>query len=143
MKPLVFMSVVSLLVLLIMAVAEAETFKCVDAAGKVTYSEKIEANSQCAPVTTTINVMPIPKAVYPAFKPAESVVNRDPLADQIAQQELALTEAKKALTEQESFREGGEKNYQRVLDRLKPYQDKVEEIEKKLAQLRAEQRKAK
>lgn len=142
MKPLVIMSVVSLLVLLLMSVAEAETFKCIDAAGKVSYSEKKEANAQCSPVTTAINVMPVPKAVYPSSGPTASGAKRDPLADQIAQQEHALVEAKKALAEQESIRLGSEKNYQRVLDRLKPYQDKVAEIEKQLAQLRAEQRKA-
>ncbi|MBI5752634.1 MAG: DUF4124 domain-containing protein, partial [Hydrogenophilales bacterium] len=52
-------------------------------------------------------------------------------------------DAKKALAEQENIRLGGEQNYQRVLDRLKPYQDKVAEIEKKLAQLREEQGRAK
>jgi Domain of unknown function (DUF4124) len=142
MKPLVIMSVVSLLVLLLMSVAEAETFKCINAAGKVSYSEKKEANAQCSPVTTPINVMPVPSAVYPSSGPSASGAKRDPLADQIAQQEHALAEAKKALAEQESIRLGSEKNYQRVLDRLKPYQDKVAGIEKQLAQLRAEQRKA-
>ena len=56
---------------------------------------------------------------------------RDNTRQQILQSELAteqkaLDEAKKALTEQEALRMGNERNYQKVLDRLEPYKNAVE-----------------
>lgn len=127
--------------------AGAEVFKCVDSAGKVTYSEKKEANAQCSVVTGEINVVPATRAAAPRAKIGES--NDRPSKPetsqpgQLAEQEAALAEAKKALAEQEAIRLGDERNYQRVLDRLKPFEDKVVEIEKKIAQLRAQQGAAK
>lgn len=121
--------------------ATAEVFKCIDAAGKVTYSEKKEPKAGCVPVTATVNVVPAVKPTPPTPPLAPHVAQggrRDELQKQIAAQEAALADAKKALAEQENIRIGGEYNYQRVLDRLKPYQDKVAEIEKNLAQLREE-----
>jgi len=130
----------SLLALFALPAADAEVFKCLHPDGKVTYSEKKEANAKCSPVSTPINVVPATSATGPV---STGGGKQDGLRGQIAEQERALAEAKKALAEQEGIRLGSEKNYQRVLDRLKPYQDKVAEIEKKLAQLREEQSKAK
>ena len=121
--------------------ATAEIFKCVDGTGNVTYSEKKESSSACVPVTATVNVVPTIKPIAPTpppALPAESADRHAELQKQIAAQKTALAEAKQALQEQENIRLGGERNYQRVLDRLKPYQDKVAEIEKNIAQLREE-----
>jgi tmRNA-binding protein len=41
-------------------------------------------------------------------------------------------------TEVKSIREGGEKNYQRVLDRLKPYQEEVQLHERNVDSLQKE-----
>jgi len=126
--------------------AHAEVFKCVDAAGKITYSEKEEAHAKCSPATGKINVVPATRAVAPSQKTGESNEGSgrsDLQRGQLAELESALAEAKKALAEQENIRLGSEQNYQRVLDRLQPFQDKVAEIEKAIAQLREEQRKAK
>lgn len=60
------------------------------------------------------------------------------LADELATEEKGLLEAKSKLTEQESVRHGDEKNYQRVLDRLKPYQEAVERHERNVAALKRE-----
>ena len=120
---------------------KAEIFKCLDGTGNVTYSEKKESSSACVPVTATVNVVPAIKPIVPMPPIAprlEQTDRRAELEKQIVAQEAALTEAKKALGDQENIRFGGEANYQRVLDRLQPYQDKVAEIEKNLAQLRAE-----
>lgn len=62
---------------------------------------------------------------------------------QILQKELAdeqeqLAKAKTELAEQESVRNGDERNYARVLERLKPYQDSVETHEKNIDSLRRE-----
>ena len=124
--------------------ADAEIFKCTDKAGKVTYAEKKDPQAVCTPVTGSVNVVPTiprPNPPTPPSAPSSPTVEksgpqRDDLQKQIAAEEAALASAKKDLAEQENIREGGERNYQRVEDRLKPYQDKVAEIEKKLAQLR-------
>ena len=135
----------SMVAIFLTPAADAEVFKCINPAGKITYSEKKEANAQCSPVTTPINVVPATSIAAPASRTTEPEGRgkQDVLREQITEQERALVEAKKALVEQENIRLGGEQNYQRVLDRLKPYQDKITEIEKKLAQLREDQAKAK
>ena len=43
-----------------------------------------------------------------------------------------LARAKIALAEQEEVRNGDERNYQKKLDRLKPFQDKVDDLQKAL-----------
>jgi septal ring factor EnvC (AmiA/AmiB activator) len=115
----------------------AEIFKCVDRKGEVTYSEKKE-NAACVALTGAVNVVPAIKVAprAPIAPRAEPSDQRAELQKQIAAQEVALTQAKQALAEQEDIRLGGEANYQRVLDRLQVYQDKIAEIEKTLTQLR-------
>jgi len=73
---------------------------------------------------------------------------RDTDRQRILEQELVseqrnLEQARKDLAEQEAVRSGDEKNYQRVLDRLQPYKDRVsqhernvEAIQKELGKLR-------
>jgi hypothetical protein len=60
------------------------------------------------------------------------------LQDELATEEKSLADARAKLTEQESVRHGDERNYQRVLDRLKPYQEAVERHERNVAALRKE-----
>jgi len=48
------------------------------------------------------------------------------LNEELATEENALEESRKALEAQEAVRSGDERNYQRVLDRLQPYKDKVD-----------------
>jgi len=82
----------------------------------------------------------------PANFPRESVSDRlaaktrqrETLENELSQEESMLADAKKKLTEQEAIRNGDEKNYQRVLDRLKPYQDTVEVHQKNVEALRRE-----
>lgn len=133
-------SIMGLCLALLVMPAKAEIVKCVDASGNVTYSEKSQAKGTCVPVTATISVVPAVKQPTPPTPPQAPQVERGgqrgALQKQITEQEAALAEAKKALAEQENIRLGNEANYQRVLDRLKPYQDKVAAIEKEIAQLR-------
>jgi hypothetical protein len=65
------------------------------------------------------------------------------LEDELAAEQQNLDQARKELAEQESIRNGNERNYQRVLDRLEPYKNKVslherniEAIESELGKLR-------
>ncbi len=120
--------------------AQADLLKCKDTNGKITYSERKESGMVCTPVTTEITIVPAlpvsqsapPAAVNPLL------VQREALQNKIKEQEAVLAEAKKQLTEQEGIRLLKETFYQNVLDRLKPFQDKVAEAEKSLAQTRAE-----
>lgn len=82
----------------------------------------------------------------PANFPRESVSDRlaaktrqrETLENELSQEESMLADAKQKLAEQEAIRNGDEKNYQRVLDRLKPYQDTVEVHQKNVEALRRE-----
>lgn len=73
----------------------------------------------------------------------ETQQSRDSQRRRILEQELTseqkmLDQAKKDLTEQESVRLGSERNYQKMLDRLEPYQKKVKQHEDNIANLRKE-----
>ena len=50
----------------------------------------------------------------------------------------AMDEFKKELAEQEAVRQGDERNYQRVLDRLQPYKDRVALHERNVDSLKRE-----
>lgn len=125
---------------IVAAPAQADLLKCVDAAGHVSYGEKAVKGQTCSAVTATVNVVPAVKAPPPSSTAAQAQPQsaRAQLENQIAAQEAALAEAQKALSEQENIRLGGEANYQRVLDRLQPYQAKVAEIQKNLEQLKSD-----
>jgi len=60
------------------------------------------------------------------------------LEDELTTEQKGLTYARSKLAEQEAVRNGDEKNYQRVLDRLKPYQDAVERHERNVTALKRE-----
>jgi hypothetical protein len=60
------------------------------------------------------------------------------LENELANEERNLAQAKAALIEQENIRTGGERNYQRVLDRLAPFQKKVKLHEDNIANLKKE-----
>ncbi len=63
---------------------------------------------------------------------------RQILEKELVNEEEALAKAKTELAEQESVRNGDERNYARVLERLKPYQDNVETHEKNIDSLKRE-----
>lgn len=60
------------------------------------------------------------------------------LQNELGSEERLLAQAKKELAEQESVRLGHEKNYQRVLERLEPFQKRVKLHEDNVANLRNE-----
>lgn len=143
------------------------TYRCVDDAGRSTYTNVREemAGKKCTVVSREVSVVPAPAAApaasggaRPAAKSstdgaaggsgaskidASTQRSRDGDRKRILEQELQsaekqLAEARKKLTEQESIRSGDEKNYQRVLDRLKPFQDEVRLAEDNVSALRKE-----
>ena len=135
--------------------ALGDTFKCVDANGRATYTNINEETrgKNCSLVMREISVVPaIPpaRAAKPPSSPADfpkvdpaTQKDRDQsrrriLEDELAGEQKALTQAKAELTHQESIRTGDERNYQRVLDRLQKYKDEVERHEKNVEALKRE-----
>ena len=139
--------------------AHADSWECEDPSGNKRFTNiKAEAKG-CKQLTVTPNVMS-PQA--PSGAPSQSRPQGTPgtsagfpkVAPQVQQQrdgdrrkiletELAnedknLQAARKELADQEATRGGGEKNYQRVLDRLEPFQKKVKLHEDNIANLQKE-----
>ena len=57
---------------------------------------------------------------------------------ELASEEALLSKARAELAEQEAIRTGDEKNYAKVLERLRKYKDNVELHEKNAGELRKE-----
>jgi hypothetical protein len=128
-----------------------EIYKCVDASGRASYTNDARETDgrKCQLVTTQINVAPAPpppKMRPPGSFPRESATDRvnakgrqrEILEQELAAEQADLAKAKQALAEQESVREGDERNYARVLERLQPYKDRVETHEKNVEALKRE-----
>jgi hypothetical protein len=142
-----------MLLVLAAGVAQADTlYKCTDSEGHTTYTNQKAPGKNCAvlsqdkPVSTFAPPKARPGAPTPEGFPrvsSETQKSRDGdrrriLAEELATEQRNLEAAKKALAEQESIREGGEKNYQRVLDRLKPFQEEVQLHERNIDSLQKE-----
>jgi hypothetical protein len=137
--------------------ATAQTiYKCTDAGGGTLISNtKVDKNCK-AVASSPESSMPAPKA-RPAISGAaanpspagfprvqeDTQKARDTDRRRILEQELAgeqrnLEQAKKDLAEQESIRNGDEKNYQRVQDRLVPYKERVAQHERNIQAVQKE-----
>jgi hypothetical protein len=128
-------------------------FRCVDDSGRPQYTN-VRADTvgrQCQVVQKEVMVVPSATLVKPQLalaserpgaSAASSTANpsrvdretqkgrdssrRKILEDELVQEQQLLTHAKSALAQQEGVRNADERNYQRVLDRLKPYQEVVD-----------------
>jgi len=139
----------------------AQVFKCVDAEGKVTYSNEKSSAKGCKQLSGEQSVSTISMRANPtpaAFPKISDEVQkeRDQSRRQILERELdreqlALEGARKELAEQESVSHGDEAiatvnpatgmrriNYQKKLDRLQPYKDVVERHERNIEALNQE-----
>jgi len=74
----------------------------------------------------------------PADRLSAKAKQKDTIQKELSQEESMLADARKKLSEQEAIRTGDEKNYAKVLDRLKPYKDTVEVHEKNVEALKRE-----
>jgi len=126
----------------------AQLFKCVDADGKITYSNDVGSTKGCKPLSNEQAISTIsmraspPPAAFPRVS-NEAQIERDKTRRLVLEKELegeqsALETARAKLAEQESVRYGNEKNYQKVLDRLQPYKDAVERRERNIEALTQE-----
>ena len=146
------------LLLLASAPSRADIWECVDSNGNKRFTNVKSEAAGCKPMNLpAISSVPPPKpqakgseakpqAAAPGNFPkvdAPTQQQRDAERRRILEQELAneqklLDQAKKDLAEQEAIRLGSERNYQRVLDRLEPFQKKVALHESNIANLRKE-----
>lgn len=144
--------------------AQGTVWRCTESDGRAHYTniKKDTEGKACQVVTKEVSVVPggpagaaLPASRSSAPQAATATppnfprVDRDTqrsrddnrrriLEDELATEEKSLIDAKSKLTEQESVRLGDERNYQRVLDRLKPYQDTVERHERNVSALKRE-----
>ncbi|MDP5241138.1 DUF4124 domain-containing protein [Uliginosibacterium sp. 31-16] len=126
---------------LLASTAQADIYKCMDDSGHTTYTNgKPEAGQKnCAlmtkdqPVSTAAPQKKASATPTPASFPkvdGDTQKSRDNdrrkiLETELATETKALAAAKKELAEQEATRLGDEKNYQKFIDRVQPYKDKV------------------
>ncbi len=133
--------------------AHAEVYKCTDADGRVTYTNDRSVARGCKLLESGQPVSSVPAPArrpaaapnadgFPKVSPADQRsrddTRRQVLESELATEERALAEAEKALAEQEAVRHGNERNYQKVLDRLQPFKDKVELHKRNIEALRRE-----
>lgn len=137
---------------------QGAVYKCIDANGGVTYTNDPSAARGCQtlsgdqPVSTVPAPAPVDRPrpparqgapndfprVAPEAQRARDDVRREVLEKELAAEERALADAKAALVEQEEVRYGNERNYQKVLDRLQPFKDKVELHQRNIDALKKE-----
>jgi len=127
--------------------AQSEVYKCPDASGRPTYTnvKRDTVGKNCTLVSKEVSVVP---AQVPARAVQSSAVSdaasvrsgnrRRILESELQNEQQLLSDARQKLTEQEGIREGDERNYARVLERLKPYQESVTQHTKNIEQLRSE-----
>ena len=129
-------------------VVNADMWKCVDQDGNTRYTNiKADAKGckalEIEPITTVPATRVQQKPVnFPSVK-SDTQKQRDAdrrkiLEQEMSQEQQQLELAKRQLTEQKDIRLGSEKNYARVEERLKPYQDKVRLHESNVESLKKE-----
>lgn len=134
------------------AQGQVETlWNCKDKNGRtiLTNQQADTAGKDCRIVQQQrVNVVPAAKAAAkspagfpretPSDRAASKAKQKDTIQQELTQEEAMLADARKKLSEQEAIRTGDEKNYARVLERLKPYQDTVEVHQKNVEALKRE-----
>ena len=151
----------SLLILLVpllaAAPALAETCKYVDNEGRIIYSNVPIKNARKIACFQPPAPPPPQPSARPAVPPDAGASRQRTSAgrarhptqarprspsrsskSELAREQKALDDARKALAEQEALRSGDERNYARVQERLKPFQDTVAAHEKNIASIRQE-----
>jgi hypothetical protein len=144
--------------------ASAVLCKYVDDSGHVTYSDSpvkgakksscFEAppapppvpqpQTQARPPSSAApqSASPAPQGGLPNVDPATQRRRDDSrrkiLEDELAVEERALADARKALSEGEATRLGSERNYQRYLDRIQGLKDRVTQHERNVSALKQE-----
>ena len=154
MNPRIFLSLAASLC---MSPAWADIYKCVDEAGHVTYTNSKPSGRGCGVLARDQAVSSVPSASRPAAAPqngastssagfprvdtgtqkARDSDRRRILDEELANEQKALDAARRELASQESVRTD-ERNYQKALERLQPYKDKLQIHERNIEALRKE-----
>jgi hypothetical protein len=123
--------------------AQSEVYKCPDASGRPTYTnvKRDTIGKTCTLVSKEVQV--VPSQAPSARDKSSAMVDRNTNRRKILESELQnerqlLSDAQQKLTEQEGIRQGDERNYARVQERLKPFQEAVDLHTKNIEQLRGE-----
>jgi len=127
--------------------AQSEVYKCPDASGRPTYTnvKRDTVGKNCTLVSKEVSVVP---AQTPTRSMQSSIVSESASArtenrrriieSELQNEQQLLSDARQKLAEQEGVRDGDERNYARVLERLKPYQEAVNQHTSNIEQLRSE-----
>lgn len=127
--------------------AKSEVYKCPDASGRPTYTnvKRDTVGKKCTLVSKEVSVIPaqVPmrsmQSSVAAGSPAPRNDNRRKIIEsELQNEQQLLTDARQKLTEEEGVRTGDERNYARVLERLRPFQEAVEQHSRNIEQLRGE-----
>jgi len=136
-----------------LAFGQEIVWRCVEQ-GRSQYTniKKETAGRDCTVVSREVSVVhsrPVAES-KPAVRPAnfprvdpETQRLRDDtrrmiLESELSAEEKSLAAAREKLAEQQSVRNGDERNYQKVLERLQPYQETVERHERNVMALQQE-----
>jgi hypothetical protein len=128
--------------------ARSEIYKCPDASGRPTYTnvKRDTVGKNCTLVSKEVSVVPAQAPSRATPNPAASggdlaarnESRRKILESELENEEQLLTAAKQKLVEQEGIRSGDERNYARVLERMKPYQEAVDQHGKNIDLIKGE-----
>jgi hypothetical protein len=128
--------------------AQSEIYKCPDASGRPTYTnvKRDTVGKNCTLVSKEVSVVPAQAPYRASPNPAASggglaarnENRRKILESELQNEEQLLTEARQKLAEQEGIRLGDERNYARVQERTKPYQEAVDQHEKNIDLIKGE-----
>ena len=124
--------------------AQSQVYKCPDANGRPTYTnvKRDTVGKKCTLVSKEVQVVPSQTAARDGARdrpPVDRNLNRRKILEsELQNEQQLLSDAQQKLTEQEGVRKGDERNYARVQERLKPFQEAIDLHTKNIEQLRGE-----
>jgi len=135
--------------------AQADVYKCVEPDGHITYTNAKAASKGCKVLSQDKAVSTVPSGATRTPTPsdfpkvgsdtqkARDTDRRKILEQELSTEEANLAESSKKLAEQEAIRNGDEKNFQRVIERLQPFKDDLAIHERNVEALKKEMSKLK
>jgi hypothetical protein len=133
-----------------LAYGQGTVWRCVqDGRSQYTNIKKEAQGKDCTVVSREVSVVHSETAkqdarpanfprVDPETQRLRDETRRKILENELQAEEKSLADAKAKLAEQESVRNGDERNYQKVVDRLMPYQETVDRHERNVMALQKE-----
>lgn len=121
--------------------AQSEVYRCPDASGRPTYTniKRATVGKNCTLVAKKMQDAPAQVNREKSSAPVDRNQNRRKILEsELQNEQQLLSDARQQLTEQENIRTGDERNFARVQERLKPYQEAVDQHTKNIEQLRSE-----